>query len=449
MAIARVLIIAGSDSGGGAGIQADLKAVAALGGHGMCAITALTAQNTLGVQGVHPVPLDFVRAQFASVAGDIGLDAVKTGMLHSAELVELVAELLAGVDRPVVVDPVMVAKGGDRLLAEDAVKALRARLLPRAFLITPNLDEANALTGLDIDNPAKMAQAARALVKMGAKAALVKGGHLADDPCDVLFDGNEVHQFKAPRIDTPHTHGTGCTLASACATLLAQGLDLAAAVARARLLVRRAIMGGLALGKGHGPVHAMADLTPRLALGRGLAEMQAALDRLESVPGLGRMIPEVRGQMGLALPGAAGPEEVIAVAGRITDINGRLKAAGPPRAGASRHVAKIVLTTSRYDPKKRAAMALRFSDELVEKARSLDWLVAEFSRAEEPADVKEREGSTLEWGTAFVIGKLGKVPDVIFDRGEVGKEPVLRIIAQSAGDLADMVLALAGVEESA
>ena len=448
MSIARVLIIAGSDSGGGAGIQADIKAVAALGGHGMCVVTALTAQNTVGVQGVHPTPLEFVKSQFNSVAGDIGVDAVKTGMLHSAELVELVAELLGGLDAPLVVDPVMVAKGGDRLLAEDALQALKQSLLPKAFLITPNLDEARALTGLDIKDQDRMAEAARALVKMGAKAALVKGGHLDDDPCDVLFDGSEVYQFKAPRIDTPHTHGTGCTLASALATLLAQGSGLAAAVERARILVRRAIMGGLALGKGHGPVHAMADLAPRLELGRGLAEMRAALDKMESAPGLGRMIPEVRGQIGLALPGAVGPEDVIAVAGRITDINGRLKAAGPPQAGASRHVAKIVLTTSKYDAKKRAAMALRFSEELVERARSLGWLVAEFSRADEPADVKEREGSTLEWGTALVIEKLGKVPDAIFDRGEVGKEPVLRIIAENAGDLADRVMTLANVEES-
>ncbi len=447
MTMPRVLIIAGSDSGGGAGIQADLKAVAALGAHGMTAITALTAQNTLGVQAVHPVPLEFVRAQFRAVADDIGLDAVKTGMLHSAELVELVAELVTGLEVPVVVDPVMVAKGGDRLLAAEAVAALREELLPRASLITPNLDEAGELLGRPVKNRAEMAQAARDLVALGAKAALVKGGHLAEDPCDVLFDGRELTEFAAPRIDTPHTHGTGCTLASACAALLAAGWDLAPAVARARLLVRRAIGGGLALGSGHGPVNALADLEPRLCLGQCLAEMEAALARLEAVPGLAEMIPEVRGQMGYALPGAASFEEVIAVPGRITHLGDRLKAVGVPRPGASRHVAKIVLTACAADPQRRAAMALRFSEELVERARGLGWLVGEFSRAEEPPEVKAREGSSLEWGTASVIAKLGRVPDAIFDRGEVGKEPVLRILGRNPDELVNMVLALAGKEE--
>jgi len=447
MTIPRVLIIAGSDSGGGAGIQADLKAVAALGGHGMTAVTALTAQNTQGVSGVHPVPLDFVRAQFESVAGDIGFDAVKTGMLHSADLVSLVAELLSGAQAPLVVDPVMAAKGGDRLLALDAVAALKEKLLPLAAVITPNLDEASELLGRPVENRAQMGQAARDLVEMGAGAALVKGGHLAEDPCDVLYDGAKLWEFAAPRIHTTHTHGTGCTLASALAALLAAGWELAPAVERARLLVRRAIWGGLAIGQGRGPVHAMADLEPRLMLGPCLAEMEAALRRLEDASGLAHMIPEVRGQLGYALPGAASFEEVLAVPGRITHLGDRLKAVGAPRPGASRHVAKIVLTACAADPAKRAAMALNFSEEIIARARDLGWRVAEFDRSQEPAEIKAREGSSLEWGTASVIKKLGAVPDAIFDRGEVGKEPVFRILARNPAEIVDMVLALAGKED--
>lgn len=447
MTIPRVLIIAGSDSGGGAGIQADLKAVAALGAHGMTTITALTAQNTTGVQDVHAVPLDFVKAQFNSIADDIGFDAVKTGMLHSAQLVDLVAGLLSGLEAPLVVDPVMVAKGGDRLLADDAVEALRANLLPLAALVTPNLDEAAELLGRPITEPEQMKQAARELVEMGAGAALVKGGHLADDPCDVLFDGQQIWEFSAPRIDTSHTHGTGCTLASACAALLAAGWKLAPAVERARLLVRRAIAGGLPIGHGHGPVHAMADLEPRLMLGPCLDEMQAALNRLEDTPGLARMIPEVRGQMGYALPGAATAEDVLAVPGRITHLGDRLKAVGAPKPGASQHVAKIVLAAIKADPSKRAAMALNFSDEMVEQSHALGWRVGEFSRADEPDQIKQKEGSSLEWGTASVIEKMGVVPDAIFDRGEVGKEPVLRILARNPAEIVNMVLALAGMED--
>ncbi|MBU1275190.1 MAG: bifunctional hydroxymethylpyrimidine kinase/phosphomethylpyrimidine kinase [Proteobacteria bacterium] len=444
MTPARVLIIAGSDSGGGAGIQADLKAAAALGAHAMTVITALTAQNTKEVRGVHPVPLDFVERQFATVAEDIGLDAVKTGMLHSADLVELVAGLLAGVKVPVVVDPVMVAKGGGRLLAPEAVQAVKTLLLPRATLVTPNLDEAEALLGRPVTDRAAMEQAAADLVGLGASAALVKGGHLPGQPGDVLFDGKHTHFFSAPRIDTPHTHGTGCTLASAIAALLAQGWELAPAVERARLLVRRAIAGGLVLGHGHGPVNALADLGPRLELGPCLAEMDAALERMEAVPGLGGMIPEVRGQLGYALPGAASAQEVLAVAGRITNIGPRLKAAGPVRPGASSHVAKIVLAAMAADPAMRAAMACRFGEDLVQRARDLGWTVGEFSRADEPPEVKQREGSSLEWGTTNVIERLGRVPEVIFDRGESGKEPVLRLLARNPGEIVDRLLLLAG-----
>lgn len=448
MPVPRVLVIAGSDSGGGAGIQADLKAVAALGGHAMTVVTALTAQNTLGVLGVHPVPLDFVERQFAAVAEDIGADAVKTGMLHSAELVELVARLVGRLDAPLVVDPVMVAKGGDRLLASEAVAAVRERLLPRARLVTPNLDEAAELLGRPVRAPAAMAEAARELVGLGAAAALVKGGHLDGEPGDVLYDGRRIHEFHAPRIDTPHTHGTGCTLASAIAALLAQGWELVDAVRRARLLVRRGIAAGLPLGHGHGPVNAMADLAPRLALGECIRRVQAAVSRLEAVEGLAAMLPEVRGQLAFAAPGAASPEEVVAVAGRLTDLGERMRAAGPVLPGASRHAARIVLTVMATDPGRRAAMACRFSDELVERARSLGWSVGEFSRADEPAEIREREGSTLEWGTARVIREMGLVPDVIFDRGGMGKEPVLRLLAVDPEELVARLLALAGKEVS-
>lgn len=270
MPTARVLIIAGSDSGGGAGIQADVKAATVLGGHAMTVVTALTAQNSLGVSAVHAAPLDFVRAQFRAVVGDIGADALKTGMLHSAELVELVAELAAPLAAPLVVDPVMVAKGGDRLLAIEAIEALRRRLLPLAALVTPNLDEAEAILGRTVRDRPAMEWAARQLVELGARAALVKGGHLAGDPGDALFDGRQAYFFSAPRLHTPHTHGTGCTLATAIATLLAQGQALVPAVERARLLVRRGIAASQPLGAGHGPVVARADLDPLLSLGQTL-----------------------------------------------------------------------------------------------------------------------------------------------------------------------------------
>jgi len=252
----RVLIIAGSDSGGGAGIQADIKAVTALAGFAMTAITALTAQNTLGVQGVHPVPLDFLRLQIDSVLADLGVDAVKTGMLGDSGTIDVVAEAL---DRlpgvPVVVDPVMVAKGGHKLLVDEAVAHLRRTMLPRATVLTPNVPEAALLAGMAITTEADMREAARRLLSFGVPAVLMKGGHLdSADVVDMLVTPEGVEEFRSPRLLTRHTHGTGCTLASAIAAGLAQGMKLSAAVARARRYVHRAIASAPGYGSGHGPL---------------------------------------------------------------------------------------------------------------------------------------------------------------------------------------------------
>jgi hydroxymethylpyrimidine/phosphomethylpyrimidine kinase len=250
----RVLTIAGSDSGGGAGIQADLKTMLALGVHGMSVLTAITAQNSLGVQGAWELPDEAVRAQFASVTGDIGVDAVKTGMLSSAALVDTVAGLLAGVGVPVVVDPVGVSKHGDPLLALDAVDTLRTRLIPLATVVTPNLDEVALLTGHKVTDAEELRTAAEAVKELGPAWVLVKGGHLAGDAVDLLFDGEREFRFTAERHDTRHTHGTGCTLASAIASYLALGADVPAAVEQAKDYVTGALRHGFSLGAGIGPV---------------------------------------------------------------------------------------------------------------------------------------------------------------------------------------------------
>src|SRR5882757_4751673 len=267
----RVLIVAGSDSGGGAGIQADIKAVTALDGFAATALTALTAQNTLGVHAVHAVPLDFIARQIEVVMTDIGADVIKTGMLGDEAVISTVCESLdryaSGV--PVVVDPVMVAKGGHPLLAAEAVDALRGQLLPRAAVITPNLPEAQALTGMTIVSVADMRLAAMALLALGVPAVLLKGGHLpGDDLVDLLATPDGIEAFAAPRIQTRHTHGTGCTMASAVATGLAQGMSLRDSVVRARAFVRAAIASAPGFGAGHGPLdHAVTVDLARLPAG--------------------------------------------------------------------------------------------------------------------------------------------------------------------------------------
>lgn len=254
----RVLIAAGSDCGGGAGIQADIKTVTALSGYAMTAITALTAQDTLGVHGVMPVPPDFIRQQLRLCLADIGADAIKTGMLADTATIDAVCDVLEeiAVRPPLVVDPVMSAKGGASLLQSAAVARLVARLIPMATLITPNLPEAEILTGLAIDDEAGMHRAIAALLDLGAQAVLLKGGHLPGDALvDLLATGNGTIAFRSTRIATRHTHGTGCTLASAVATGLAQGMALADAVARARGFVLAAIAKAPGYGRGHGPLN--------------------------------------------------------------------------------------------------------------------------------------------------------------------------------------------------
>jgi hydroxymethylpyrimidine/phosphomethylpyrimidine kinase len=254
-ALGRVLIIAGSDSGGGAGVQADIKTVTALGGYAATAITAVTVQNTLGVTGVHPVPLDVIAAQARAVLGDIGADAIKTGMLGDTATVELVARLLDEAGAPAVIDPVMVAKGGASLLAGPAVAAVRELLIPRAALLTPNAPEAEALTGLSVASTDDLRRAGTALLAAGARAVLMKGGHVPGDRLvDILMTPDGETAFEGERIESRHTHGTGCTLASACATGLAQGLPLVEAVARAWDYVHEAILRAPGLGAGHGPL---------------------------------------------------------------------------------------------------------------------------------------------------------------------------------------------------
>ena len=261
----RVLVVAGSDSGGGAGIQADIKTISALDAYAATAITALTAQDTLGVHGVFPIPVDFIEQQMRLVLADIGADCVNTGMLHSAEVIDAVTAVLEaeGAGIPVVVDPVMVAKGGAPLLQAEAVDALKRRIVKIATVLTPNIPEAELLAGMSISSVDDMRRAADALMALGPGAVFLKGGHLSGDTLhDLLVTGDATEILSAPRIDTKHTHGTGCTTASAIAAGIAQGLPLADAVRRAQRYVHEAIRQAPGIGSGHGPIGHLHTVTP-------------------------------------------------------------------------------------------------------------------------------------------------------------------------------------------
>ena len=435
----RILTIAGSDSGGGAGIQADLKAITVLGGYGMSAITALTAQNTVGVQAIFELPLDFIEKQIDSVVSDIGVDAVKTGMLSSSEIVELVARKIKQYHlRRVVVDPVMVAKSGDPLLKEEAQRTLREQLIPLALVVTPNLPEATVLCGFEVNDPETMRQAARQIHEMGARNVVIKGGHLKGETIDILFDGKAFHDYQSPRIPTENTHGTGCTFASAIATELAKGNSVQESVHRAKAFMTAAIRFSLSLGKGHGPTNPYVLIAREAERFRVTESLKKGFERLRERD-IGDLIPEVQSNLGYALPYAETAEEVAAFPGRITKLGTSVATVSGPEFGASRHIARVILTLMKHDADLRSVMNVRFSEKIISACESAGMRVSSFDRAEEPADIKAREGSSLEWGTEVVLRK-GEIPDIIFDRGDVGKEPMVRIIGRNPEEVVRKVL---------
>lgn len=440
--IPAALTIAGSDSGGGAGIQADLKTFSANGVYGMSAVTSVTAQNTLGVQAVYSLPPEAVAAQIDSVLTDIGARAVKTGMLANAEIIAAVADALrAYPDIPLIVDPVMIAKSGDALLEPAAVSTLVERLVPLATVITPNLDEAKALTGIEASDVEGMRTVARRLFEMGPRHVVVKGGHLAGPAVDLLFDGADFRTFEADRIDTQCTHGTGCTFASAIAAGLAKGSGVAEAVGEAKSYLTAALRHAVPLGGGHGPVHHFHDLyrgAERLSV---LEQLSAAARRLEGAHA-GDLVPEVQSNLGMGLAGAQSADDVAAFPGRLIRVHRDIRSVAPPEFGASSHVARIILAAMRKDPAKRSVMNIRYDESVLGACRGLGLTIASFDRHEEPPESKNREGSSLEWGTARVIEEQGYVPDIVYDLGDEGKEPMIRIIGENPGRVGDIALAV-------
>jgi hydroxymethylpyrimidine kinase / phosphomethylpyrimidine kinase / thiamine-phosphate diphosphorylase len=426
----RILTIAGSDSGGGAGIQADLKVITVLGGFGTSVITALTAQNTLGVQGVHAIPTSFIRQQMDSVLSDIGADAAKTGMLASPEIVEVVSEgIRCHKLQPLVVDPVMVAKSGDSLLSKDARETIKKILLPLAFVVTPNLPEAEVLCGFPVKNTQDMKMAAKKIHDFGPKHVLIKGGHLKGAAVDILYDGQSFQTYEGPRLNQRNTHGTGCTFSAALATFIGQGLSIHQAVSMAKAFITRAIYTGISIGSGHGPTNPYSHITVKLEREDMLKGLKNALDRLAQL-NVGKIIPECRSNLVYAGTGASGYEDVAGVPGRITNVGDQIIVCREPSFGATRHVARVVLSVMSKVPEMRSAMNIRYNPAIIEACKKLDLRMASFDRKMEPEDIKEKEGSTLEWGTREAIKMLDLPPDCVYDKGETGKEPMIRVLGK-------------------
>jgi hydroxymethylpyrimidine/phosphomethylpyrimidine kinase len=405
----------------------------------MSVVTALTAQNTVGVQGVHAVPRDFIGRQMESVLSDIGADAAKTGMLATSEIVEVVADGIKKYNiQSLVVDPVMVAKSGDSLLAENARQTLKTALLPLATVVTPNLPEAEVLCGCAVKRVEEMQEAARRIHDLGPRYVVVKGGHMEGRPVDLLFDGKDFQTFDAPRLEQRNTHGTGCTFSAALATILAENLPIAEAVGKAKEFTTQAISMGLDIGAGHGPTNPYAHILNLKERETVLTELSKALDFLARQR-LGSLIPEVRSNLGYALTGASGYQDIAGFPGRISQIGEDVFAYRNPAFGASRHIARVILAAIRHAPQLRAAMNIRFSPQILDACKTLGLHMTSFDRQKEPKDVKEREGSTLEWGTSQALQGVEGIPDLVYDTGDVGKEPMIRILGKNPREVVEKI----------
>jgi hydroxymethylpyrimidine/phosphomethylpyrimidine kinase len=437
MTIKRVLTIAGSDSGGGAGIQADIKTITALGGFAMSVITALTAQNTLGVHGIHEVPPDFIARQFDAVCSDIGVDAAKTGMLASSEILSLVAKKITehGISN-LVVDPVMVAKGGAPLLSEDARMTMIHELVPLALVITPNIPEAEVLAGIPIDTIEAMKEAAVIIHRLGAANVVVKGGHLPGDAVDVLFDGKGFYHLETRRIPTGDTHGTGCTFSAAIAAGIARGMPVPDAVRMAKDFITTAVRFSLRLGSGHGPTNHCATIIRESERVTCIEALSDAFSMLASAR-CGGVIPESGSNLGYALSYSYRESDVAAFRGRLVRSGDGVEALHDPSFGASKRVARAILMMMGYSPEHRSAMNIRSAAPVIDACSRLGFKTADI-QPDEPFAL----GSSVEQSIASVMDMRQSFPDVIYDYGANGLEPMALVFGCNPREVVEKAIAI-------
>jgi len=433
-----VLSIAGSDPSSGAGIQADLKAFTALGIHGVTAITCITAQNTKRVKTIYKLPIEIIEDQIDTLLEDMYPDVVKTGMLYDEEIVDVVTKKIIHHHMKTIVDPVMVATSGDALHKDDFVKALKNKLIPQAYMVTPNIQEAIVLTERKIGNINEVKKACKEIQELGPKYVLIKGGHLESRNAeDVLFDGENFTVFSLPRIPDNLMHGSGCTLSALITGFLALGEKPVESVRKAKHILWNMINEGYKPGKGSDVLNfspgILADMPSYFSTDEHFAtwlELKKAVDELLTfLPK--EYIPEVGMNIGYALSNAKRLEDICAINGRIIKTRDKPVRCGRIEFGVSKHVASIILASMKFDHKIRCTMNIKYSEMNLEKCKKAGFKIGTFDRMQEPPETK----STMEWGTTQVIQKLGFIPDIIYDTGGKGKEPMIRILGKNPKDV--------------
>lgn len=440
------LSIAGSDSCGGAGIQADVKTFSMFNLSPATVLTALTAQNSNGVQNIFVCPENFVKDQLDAVFADGNICGIKIGMLYSKKIIDLVASFLSGIrnsqmsnfgnqsrneDIFIVIDPVMTAEAGGRLIDDEALIALRDLLIPISSVITPNIMEAEKIACVKIKCEDDAEVAARKIFDLGAKNVIITGGHL--NGTDIFYDG-DLTKIKGNLVDG-RTHGSGCTYSSLLLSLLIMGYTPLSAAKSAKKLLERSIETSRKIGKRGGSVNQTIWLLDYYDKFNTLQELKESFHKLISMKRIGRIIPEVGTNFGLSIHYPKNSRDIAAIEGRMTKINDDNVRYGCISFGASDHVARMILTANRYDRHIRSAINIKFSEDILDICKKIKFSIEEFDRNDEPDGI-----STMEWGVMEGIKKNdNNVPDIIFDRGSIGKEPMIRIFGESAYTIVEKI----------
>ncbi len=436
----NILTIAGYDPSSGAGVTRDLDTFFSLGCHGLSVPTCFVVQGPRGVRDIHPIPLDQFASMLRVVEEEVAVDGVKIGVLWDVPYIEMISSFLKKLKgKPVVVDPIYAAKNGRKLITEEGLKCLVKKIFPLTTLLTPNLEEASLLTGKKIKTLDDAKSCAKELVRLGPRAVVVKGGHLEGKPVDVFFDGKMMFLREKPRINR-QIHGTGCLFSSLLAAFLTNGYPLKEAFLAAEREMEQALERNYSISGEGGYFYSSPSL-----IKAGLAERWQVVDALRQAAGKLRelnpieLIPEVQMNIGYALPQAESVEEVAAFPGRISQSQGKILFKGEPQFGASSHVARLILAMMKYFPYLRAGGNMRYDQAYVDKAQKKNYKVVFFDRRKEPPRLKQTEGKSLDFLMESLLKKMGQPPDFIYDRGDVGKEPIIRCFGRDPLELLEKI----------
>ncbi|MBC7081602.1 MAG: bifunctional hydroxymethylpyrimidine kinase/phosphomethylpyrimidine kinase [Thermoplasmatales archaeon] len=429
------LTIAGSDSSGGAGLQADLKTFSVFYVHGVCAVTGITVQNTSKIEKVYDLSPSLIKKQIVALAEDLEINSAKTGMLRNSKIIKEVARTLSGYDFPVVVDPVILSKSGYELLKEDAIEDFINFIFPISYLITPNRYEAEKLSNIKIKGKKDVEKALKILKKEGANSILIKGGHFPNKT-DYLYHEGKIFEYKGKNIKGC-THGTGCSFSAAITANLAKGIELRESIRIAKNFIESAIMYGEKIGK-RCPVNQISWLGKDAERWRVYEELNFYLNELlkENIYDL---IPEVGTNFAYALPKnfLKDKNDILAIEGRIIKAGKSLRV-GEIKFGTSRHLASAIMKAMEYDESKRCAINFKYDENLIRKAEKF-YRVAGYDRRKEPENIKKEEGKSISWGTEVAIKKAGEVPDIIFHKGDVGKEAMITILGKNPKEIIEKI----------